>query len=119
MDRSLRPDQVFFAIGRNPNVNGLGLERAGVRLNPANGGIAVDYCSQTSVPNIYAVGDVTHRTNLTPVAIREGLAFADNVFGGKPAYVDHDDIPTAVFAQPEVGTWASLKSRRRARTSSM
>src|SRR5581483_4454411 len=59
---------------------------------------------QTSVPHIYAVGDVTHRINLTPVAIREGHAFADTVFGNKPTRVDHADIPTAVFTQPEVGT---------------
>jgi glutathione reductase (NADPH) len=94
----------MFAIGRHPNVKGLGLERAGVDLNPVNGGIAVNEFSQTSVPHIYAVGDVTHRLNLTPVAIREGHAFADSVFGNRPIRVDHADIPTAVFTQPEVGT---------------
>ena len=71
----------MFAIGRHPNVAGMGLEKAGVAVNPTNGGIAVDGYSQTSVPNIYAIGDVTHRVNLTPVAIREGHAFADTVFG--------------------------------------
>ncbi len=101
---SIASDQVMFAIGRHPNVKGLGLEKAGVALNPVNGGIAVDGFSQTSVPHIYAVGDVTHRFNLTPVAIREGHAFADSVFGNKPIRVDHADIPTAVFTQPEVGT---------------
>jgi glutathione reductase (NADPH) len=101
---SIASDQVMFAIGRHPNVKGLGLEKAGVALNPANGGIAVDGFSQTSVPHIYAVGDVTHRFNLTPVAIREGHAFADSVFGNKPIRVDHADVPTAVFTQPEVGT---------------
>jgi glutathione reductase (NADPH) len=94
----------MFAIGRHPSVKGLGLEKAGVALNPANGGITVNEFSQTSVPHIYAVGDVTHRTNLTPVAIREGHAFADTIFGDKPVKVDHSNIPTAVFTQPEVGT---------------
>lgn len=101
---SVASDQVMFAVGRHPNIKGLGLEKAGVALNPVNGGIAVDGFSQTSVPHIYAVGDVTHRINLTPVAIREGHAFADTVFGKRPTRVDHDDIPTAVFTQPEVGT---------------
>jgi len=95
-------DTVMFAIGRRPNVKGLGLEAAGVRLAD-NGGIAVDRYSQTSVPSIYAVGDVTNRVNLTPVAIREGHAFADTVFGNKPTAVDHSDVPTAVFSEPEVG----------------
>ena len=75
--RASPSDQVMFAIGRQPNVKGLGLEKAGVALNRDNGGIAVDGFSRTSVPNIYAIGDVTHRINLTPVAIREGHAFAD------------------------------------------
>jgi glutathione reductase (NADPH) len=101
---SLASNQVMFAIGRHPNVGGLGLEKAGVALNPKNGGIAVDGFSKTSVPNIYAIGDVTHRINLTPVAIREGHAFADTVFGKKTVEVDHANIPTAVFSQPEVGT---------------
>ena len=100
---SIAADQVMFAIGRHPNVKGLGLEKAGVALNPKNGGIAVDGFSKTSVDNIYAIGDVTHRINLTPVAIREGHAFADTVFGGREVRVDHTDIPTAVFCQPEVG----------------
>ena len=101
---SIASDQVMFAIGRHPNVTGLGLEKAGVALNPNNGGITVDGFSRTSVPHIYAVGDVTHRTNLTPVAIREGHAFADTVFGKRSVQVNHADIPTAVFSQPEVGT---------------
>ena len=94
-------DCVMFATGRKPNVQGLGLEKAGVTL--AKGAIAVDEFSRTSAPNIYAVGDVTDRINLTPVAIREGHAFADSVFGGKPTRVDHADVPTAVFSEPEVG----------------
>jgi glutathione reductase (NADPH) len=94
-------DCAMFATGRKPNVQGLGLEKAGVTL--AQGAIAVDEFSRTSVPNVYAIGDVTDRVNLTPVAIREGHAFADTVFGGKPTKVDHSDIPTAVFSEPEVG----------------
>jgi glutathione reductase (NADPH) len=82
----------------------LGLERVGVGINPKNNGVSVDNWSRTSVPNIYAIGDVTHRINLTPVAIREGHAFADTVFGKRPVQVDHATIPTAVFSQPEVGT---------------
>src|SRR5690606_1525300 len=80
---SVPSDQVLFAIGRFPNVANLGLEAAGVAIDPRNGGIAVNAFSQTNVPHIYAVGDVTHRINLTPVAIREGHAFADTVFGGR------------------------------------
>jgi glutathione reductase (NADPH) len=95
-------DRVMFAIGRRPNIAGLGLEAIGVKLGP-NGAIVVNEYSQTSVPNIYAIGDVTDRINLTPVAIREGHAFADTVFGGKPTAVDHSDVPTAVFSEPEVG----------------
>jgi len=101
---SIASDQVMFAIGRHPNVGGLGLEKAGVAINPKNGGISVDGFSKASADNIYAIGDVTHRINLTPVAIREGHAFADTVFGGREVRVDHADIPTAVFSQPEVGT---------------
>ncbi|MGA2055860.1 MAG: glutathione-disulfide reductase [Bradyrhizobium sp.] len=101
---SIASDQVMFAVGRHPNIGGLGLEKAGVAINPENGGIAVDGFSKTSVNNIYAIGDVTHRINLTPVAIREGHAFADTVFGKREVRVDHADIPTAVFCQPEVGT---------------
>lgn len=100
--RSFVVDRVMFATGRRPNVAGLGLEAAGVEL-AGNGGIAVDEFSRTSVPHIYAVGDVTNRVNLTPVAIREGHAFADTVFGGKRVAVDHADVPTAVFSEPEVG----------------
>jgi glutathione reductase (NADPH) len=95
-------DKVMFATGRRPNVKGLGLEAAGVRLDD-KGAIAVDEFSRTSVPHIYAVGDVTDRLALTPVAIREGHAFADTVFGGKPTPVDHTNVPTAVFSEPEIG----------------
>jgi len=96
-------DKVLFATGRRPNSDGLGLEELGLELGP-NGAIPVDRYSQTAVPSIYAVGDVTDRANLTPVAIREGHAFADTVFGGTPKYFDHGIIPTAIFTQPEFGT---------------
>ena len=96
-------DQVMFATGRSPNTAGLGLEEAGVELG-RNGEIVVDDYSQTSVPSIYAIGDVTDRVNLTPVAIREGMAFVDTVFNGNPTPVDHALIPTAIFTQPEFGT---------------
>ena len=114
---SIASDQVMFAIGRHPNVANLGLEKAGVAINPGNGGIAVDGFSRTSVPNIYAIGDVTHRINLTPVAIREGHAFADTVFGKRPVQVDHAGIPTAVFSQPEVGTVGLTETQARAQFS--
>ena len=111
---SIASDQVMFAIGRHPNVASLGLEKAGVAINPANGGIAVNEYSQSSVPNIYAIGDVTHRYNLTPVAIREGHAFADTVFGKRDVKADHENIPTAVFSQPEVGTVGLTETQARA-----
>jgi glutathione reductase (NADPH) len=114
---SLASDLVMFAIGRHPNVANLGLENAGVAINPNNGGIEVDGWSKTSVPSIYAIGDVTHRINLTPVAIREGHAFADTVFGKRPVQVDHSNIPTAVFSQPEIGTVGLTESEARAKFS--
>jgi len=107
-------DQVMFATGRHPNVKGLGLEAAGVEFSPT-GGIAVDEWSRTNVPHIYAVGDVTNRVNLTPVAIREGHAFADTVFGGKPVRVDLNDVPTAVFSEPEVGVVGLTEQEARER----
>jgi glutathione reductase (NADPH) len=100
--RSFTVDCAMFATGRRPNIAGLGLETVDVRLGKT-GGIAVDEYSRTSVPNIYAIGDVTNRINLTPVAIRDGHAFADSAFGGKPTPIDHINVPTAVFSQPEVG----------------
>jgi glutathione reductase (NADPH) len=109
----LEASSVMLAIGRSPNTRGLGLETAGVAVGP-RGEIAVDASSRTSIPSIYAVGDVTDRVNLTPVAIREGHAFADSVFGGKPWTVDHDLIPTAVFSTPEIGTVGLSEARARA-----
>lgn len=96
-------DAVLKAIGRKPSTEGLGLERVGISLN-AQGAIPVDHLSRTVIPSIYAVGDVTNRVNLTPMAIREGHAFADTVFGGKEVVVDHSLVPTAVFTTPEIGT---------------
>jgi glutathione reductase (NADPH) len=107
-------DKVMFATGRRPNVAGLGLEAAGVRLDE-KGAIAVDEFSRTSVPHIYAVGDVTDRLALTPVAIREGHAFADTVFGAKPTKVDHINVPTAVFSEPEVGVIGLTETQARER----
>lgn len=95
-------DQVLVATGRRPNTKGLGLEKAGITVDEV-GAIPVDAYSQTLIPSIYAVGDVTNRANLTPIAIREGHAFADTVFGAKPTIIDHDLIPTAVFSTPEIG----------------
>ena len=100
---TLAADKIMFAIGRRPNTAGLGLDKAGVEL-ASSGAIGVNEAAQTNVPSIYAVGDVTDRVNLTPVAIREGHAFADSVFGGKEWSADHAMIPTAVFSQPEIGT---------------
>jgi glutathione reductase (NADPH) len=96
-------DVVLYATGRNPNVAGLGLEALGVKIG-RKGEIVVDEWSQTSVPSIYAVGDVTDRINLTPVAIREGHAFADTVFRGVPTKADHELVASAVFTQPELGS---------------
>ena len=107
-------DCVMFATGRVPNVSKLGLQDAGVQI-AKNGGIAVDEYSRTSALNIYAVGDVTNRINLTPVAIREGHAFADTVFGGKPTAVDHSNVPTAVFCEPEVGAVGLTEAEARER----
>ncbi|WBU58150.1 glutathione-disulfide reductase [Paracoccus sediminicola] len=94
-----RYDAVMFATGRRPNTAGLGLEEAGVALGPA-GEVVVDEWSQTNIPSIYAVGDVTDRVNLTPVAIREGHSFADTIFGDTPRYLDHSLVASAVYTRP-------------------
>ncbi|MES2583694.1 MAG: glutathione-disulfide reductase [Pseudomonadota bacterium] len=99
---SIATDCVLRALGRKPNTQGLGLEALGIALD-THGAIPVDAFSQTSIPNIHAVGDVTNRVNLTPMAIREGHAFADTVFGRTPRSVDHSLVPTAVFTTPELG----------------
>jgi glutathione reductase (NADPH) len=95
-------DVVFFATGRKANTADLGLEAVGIELD-ARGAVKVDAASQSTVPHIYAVGDVTDRLQLTPVAIREGHAVADTLFGGKPWQVDHGTVATAVFSTPEIG----------------
>jgi glutathione reductase (NADPH) len=109
---TIETDQVMLAMGRRPNTHGLCLEAAGVDLD-ALGAVVVDRFSQSSIDNVFAVGDVTNRLNLTPVAIREGHAFADSVFGGKPTAVDHINVPTAVFSQPEIGTVGLTEARAR------
>lgn len=107
-------DQILFAIGRSPNTQALGLQTADVQLAP-NGAIVVNEHSQSSTPTIYAVGDVTDRVPLTPVAIREGHAFADEVYGGKVVSVDHALIPTGVFSTPEIGTVGLPEAEARAK----
>ncbi|MCM5551603.1 glutathione-disulfide reductase [Pleomorphomonas sp. NRK KF1] len=99
----LDTDLVLAATGRHPNTTGLGLEALGVALDQ-DGAVVVNALSETTVPSIYAVGDVTNRAQLTPVAIREGHAFADTVFGGRESFADHSILPTAIFTTPEVGT---------------
>lgn len=98
----LETDVAMFAVGRRPHVQGLGLEKAGVKLTEA-GAVAVDAYSRTSTPNIWAVGDVTDRVNLTPVAIREAVALVETAFKDNPTAFSHADIPSAVFSQPPVG----------------
>jgi glutathione reductase (NADPH) len=100
---SLNIDAVMIATGRHPNTKGIGVEEAGVQL-ASNGAVAVDEYSRTNIPNIYAVGDVTDRHALTPVAIKEGHAFALTVYGGTPVSPEHDNVPSAVFSQPPIGT---------------
>ena len=99
----LDTDMVLWATGRRPHTRRLGLAEVGVGLD-ALGAVQVDAHSRSSVPSIYAIGDCTNRVNLTPVAIREGAAFADTVFGGRPTAVDHSTVPSAVFSQPSVGS---------------
>ncbi|CAA7625147.1 glutathione-disulfide reductase [Magnetospirillum sp. SS-4] len=102
-DETVEADLVLYATGRAPNTAGLGLERAGVALN-GKGAVVVDEYSRTSVANIWAVGDVTDRVNLTPVAINEAVAFVRTAFLGMPAAMDYDAIPSAVFSQPPIAT---------------
>ena len=110
----IEADAVLFATGRNPNVEGLGLEEVGVALGE-RGQIKVDANSQSSVPSVFAVGDVTDRIQLTPVAIREGHAFADTQFGNKPWTVDHNCVPHAVFSHPPIAGVGMTESEARNR----
>jgi glutathione reductase (NADPH) len=107
-------DLVMYATGRTANTAGIGLEKAGVQLDKA-GAVAVDEWSRTTAPNIWAVGDVTDRINLTPVAIMEGHCFADTEFGKKPRKPDHRDVPSAVFCQPELANVGLTEEEARLR----
>ena len=109
---SLKAALVMAATGRAPNTTGLGLQRTGVELG-WNGHVVVDEFSKSTVDNIYAVGDVTDRVNLTPVAVYEANCFADTVFDGKPTPVEYAYIPTAVFSEPEIGTVGSSEEEAR------
>jgi glutathione reductase (NADPH) len=109
-------DQVLYATGRHPNTTGLGLAEAGVNLGRW-GEVVVDEYSQTSVPSIYAVGDVTNRVQLTPVAIREGAAFVETVFNANPTKPDHELVPSAVFTTPEYGSVGLTEEQARERES--
>lgn len=109
---NINADVVMMAVGRRPNTESLGLEAAGVAVSDG-GAVIVDEWSKTNVPSIWAVGDVTDRVALTPVAIREGHAFAETEFYDKPWHFDHSDIPTAVFTQPEVGTVGMTEAEAR------
>ena len=100
--RQLKTDEVLCATGRKPNIENIGLEKLGINLK--EGAVLVDDYQKTNISNVYAIGDVTDRLNLTPVAIRDGIAFVDTVFKNKPTVPDHHLVPKAVFTKPEVGT---------------
>ena len=110
----LEADAVLYATGRTPNTRGLGLDEVGVRTGPG-GEILVDDYSRSSVPSVWAIGDVTDRLALTPVALHEGICFARTVFGGAPTKPDHRDVPTAVFSTPSVGTVGLTEEEARER----
>jgi glutathione reductase (NADPH) len=110
---AIETDMVLWAIGRTPKTSGLGLEAAGVEVD-AQGAVCVDVYNQSSVPSIYAVGDVTNRVQLTPIAIREGHAFADSVFGNKPRTIDYSAIPMAVFSSPPIAAVGLTEEEARA-----
>ncbi|MGZ6211376.1 MAG: glutathione-disulfide reductase [Candidatus Binataceae bacterium] len=111
---ALEADLIMFATGRTPNTHDLGLERAGVKLD-YEGAVVVDSYSCSSVTNIYAVGDCTDRMQLTPVAIAEGQAVAETLFHGNPQTPDYENVPTAVFCQPHIGTVGLTEAEARAR----
>ena len=114
----IHTDQVLFAVGRAPNVESLGCEAAGIAVGERNE-IKVDEANRTNVPSIYAVGDVTDRVQLTPIAIREGQAFADSVFGNKPHGVDYNCIPSAVFSHPPLAGVGMTEGEARNRLGSV
>ena len=101
---TFRTDKVLYASGRKPKTEGLYLVAAGLTPETAHGAIAVDDHSRTKVPHIYAIGDVTNRLQLTPVAIREAIAFVETAFKDNPTAYDYENVPTAVFSQPQIGT---------------
>jgi glutathione reductase (NADPH) len=111
---TLDADQVFFATGRHPKTANLGLEEVGVALAP-DGSIRVDEYSRTNVSSIWAIGDVTNRINLTPVAIHEGVCLSQTLFAGNPTSPDHENVPAAVFSQPQVGSVGLTEEQARAR----
>ena len=111
---ALEVDQVLFAIGRAPHTQGLGLAEIGVTLGPL-GEVIVDEFSQSSLENVYAIGDVTNRLNLTPVAIHEAMALARSLYGGQPTPIDHVNVPSAVFSQPQIGAVGLTEAAARAR----
>jgi glutathione reductase (NADPH) len=113
-DETLETDLVMYATGRRPNTDGLGLEAAGVRLNEA-GAVVVDDYSATSVPSIFAIGDVTDRMNLTPVALAEARALVNTLFLDKPTTMDYANVPTAVFSMPPIGTVGLTEAEARAK----
>jgi glutathione reductase (NADPH) len=108
----IEADLLMFAIGRKPNTDGLGLESAGCDMD-GNGAVLVNADNQTTCDSIYAVGDVTNRIQLTPVAIREGQAFADTIFGNKPTRVDYENVPAAVFSHPPLASVGMTEGQAR------
>ncbi len=117
-DSAILADVVLMAVGRVPNTDGIGLEAAGVELDPT-GAVVVDRYSKSSVDSIYAVGDVTNRLQFTPIAIREGSAVVDTLFDGRPTAVDYDNVPVAVFGNPEVGSVGMTEEAARATHASL
>jgi glutathione reductase (NADPH) len=115
---AIEADAVMFAIGRRPNTDGLGLESAGVKLDE-KGAVVVDADNKSTCDSIYAVGDATNRVQLTPVAIREGQAFADTIFGDKPCRVDYENIPSAVFSHPPLAGVGMTEGQARNRLGSV
>ena len=109
---TVETDLVMYATGRRPNTKGMGLEEVDVRINEA-GAVVVDEWQRSSVPNIYAIGDVTDHINLTPVAIAEGRAIAETLFNDNPVKMDHANVPSAVFSQPPIGTVGLTEERAR------
>jgi glutathione reductase (NADPH) len=110
---TIETDLVMYATGRRPNTKGMGIAEVGVRINEA-GAVIVDEWQRSSVPNIYAIGDVTDHINLTPVAIAEGRAIAETLFNDNPTKMDHANVPSAVFSQPPIGAVGLTEERARA-----